>query len=213
MHVLQGRPPHWRDFHSATGFGGCMYIFGGRGDLSGPYHTSNEVYCNKIQVFNTLTGMWHEPVTTGNAPPGRRSHSAFPYNGELYIFGGFDGFHNIHFDDLYKFNPVKNQWSLVSVGGEGPCPRRRQCCCVIGDRVFLFGGTSPCPQPHSDAEHDLMDHSDLYVLDLSPSLCTLCMLVVLKHGLDRNCLPKDIRWELAAMTTNSNISRPLNMSG
>ena len=27
------------------------------------------------------------------------------YRGELYIFGGFDGFHNIHFDDLYKFNP------------------------------------------------------------------------------------------------------------
>ena len=62
-----------------------MYIFGGRGDLSGPYHTSNEVYCNKIQVFNTLTGMWHEPVTTGNAPPGRRSHSACEYMGILLI--------------------------------------------------------------------------------------------------------------------------------
>ena len=44
-------------------------------------------------------------------------------------------------DCLFFLFVVKNQWSLVSVGGEGPCPRRRQCCCVIGDRVFLFGGT------------------------------------------------------------------------
>ena len=30
---------------------------------------------------------------------------AVSYNEELYIFGGFDGFQHVHFDDLYKFNP------------------------------------------------------------------------------------------------------------
>ena len=32
-------------------------------------------------------------------------HITVSYNDELYIFGGFDGFQHVHFDDLYKFNP------------------------------------------------------------------------------------------------------------
>lgn len=46
----------------------------------------------------------------------------------------------------YKFFPrlfclVKNEWTLLKIQGHAPCPRRRQCCCVLGDKVFLFGGT------------------------------------------------------------------------
>ena len=53
-----------------------MYIFGGRSDQGGPYHTNHEVYCNKVQIFNTTTHDWFEPATTGQTPIGRRSHSA-----------------------------------------------------------------------------------------------------------------------------------------
>ena len=45
--------------------------------------------------------------------------------------------------------------------------------------------------------------SDLYILDFSPSLKTLCKLAVIQHGLQQSGLPHDIRWELEAMTTNS----------
>jgi len=31
-------------------------------------------------------------------------------------------------------------WSVLKPTGNGPCPRRNFSCCVIGDRVFLFGG-------------------------------------------------------------------------
>lgn len=209
----QGKPARWRDFHSATGIGDCMYIFGGRSDKAGPYHTNNELYCHKLQVFNTKTCTWHEPVVVGHVPLGRRSHSAFLYQEKLYIFGGYNGIHDVHFADMYRFDPQTNHWSIVKVQGVGPCPRRRQCCCLIDHRVFLFGGTSPCPVPTENAELDLMDHSDLHVLDFSPSLRTLCLLTVAENGLDTSCLPKDLRWELSAMTTNSNISRPLNTSG
>lgn len=63
-------------------------------------------------------------------------------------------------------------WSLLKVRGEGPCPRRRQSCCLVGSKVFLFGGTSPSPNqdPDERAEHNLVDHSDLHILDMCESL-------------------------------------------
>ena len=45
--------------------------------------------------------------------------------------------YQIHFISVLE----KHEWSLVKVKGLGPKPRRRQCCCVIDNRVFLFGGT------------------------------------------------------------------------
>lgn len=53
-----------------------MYIFGGRSDHGGNIYTNNEVYCNKLQIFDTLNRLWIEPETTGVLPIGRRSHSA-----------------------------------------------------------------------------------------------------------------------------------------
>ena len=72
----QGEPARWRDFHTATGIGNFMYIFGGRSDQGGNVYTNNEIYCNKLQIFDTSTRTWIEPETTGVLPIGRRSHSA-----------------------------------------------------------------------------------------------------------------------------------------
>lgn len=113
---------------------------------------------------------------------------------------------------------------MVKVKGKGPCPRRRQCCCVIGSRVFLFGGTSPINHAFSPLlvmeenqreleDMDLYDHSDLHVLDFAPTLKMLCELVVLEHKLDTSLLPLDIRWELNVMTTNNSITKPSNSTG
>lgn len=76
VHLWQGTPARWRDFHSATGLGNLMYVFGGRSDYGGEIFTNHEIYCNKIQVFDTSTSTWMEPVTYGIQPIGRRSHSA-----------------------------------------------------------------------------------------------------------------------------------------
>ncbi|KAL3872612.1 hypothetical protein ACJMK2_035827 [Sinanodonta woodiana] len=214
----KGGAARWRDFHTATGIDHKMCIFGGRSDQGGNLFTNHEIYCNKIQIFDTQTSTWCEPPTTGIQPIGRRSHSAFVYKGSLYIFGGYNGLHDLHFRDIFRFDPVRNHWSMVKVKGQGPCARRRQCCCLIGSRVFLFGGTSPARQRDgsgmgNDNDLNLMDHSDLHVLDFSPTLKTLCQLAVLEYKLDTSCLPRDLRWELTVMTTNNSISRPLNSNG
>lgn len=81
------------------------------------------------------------PNTTGAIPLGRRSHSAFVYHNLLYIFGGYNGITDQHFNDLYCFDPDKNRWCSVTTRGAVPKPRRRQVCLVIDKRLYLFGGT------------------------------------------------------------------------
>ncbi|KAH9375292.1 hypothetical protein HPB48_016753 [Haemaphysalis longicornis] len=126
----RGPPPQWRDFHSATALGGRMYVWGGRGDSQGPYHSQSEVYCNRMAFLDVASSCWVHPRTEGQPPEGRRSHSAFVYNGELYVFGGYNGLLLTHFGDMHKYDPENSSWSQVKIHREGPCARRRQCCCM-----------------------------------------------------------------------------------
>lgn len=163
-----GVPPSFRDFHTAEHLHGRMYIFGGRGDKHSPYHSQEEMYCPEIVYLDLKTKVWHRPSTTGKIPVGRRSHSMckffyecfffllfnrisnknFPFNlfvvifnNLIYVFGGYNGLLDQHFNDLYTFDPKVNQWNLVKPHGKPPTPRRRQVGIVKGSRLFLFGGT------------------------------------------------------------------------
>lgn len=68
--------PQWRDFHSATNLDGRMYVFGGRFDHVGPQQTTQNVYDNRLYVFNPEDHSWTLVTTGGQTPIGRRSHSA-----------------------------------------------------------------------------------------------------------------------------------------
>jgi N-acetylneuraminic acid mutarotase len=63
------------------------------------------------------------------------------YNSMIYIFGGYNGILDSHFNDLYYFDPIQNIWHLTKPNGTAPHARRRQTCLVIGKKMFLFGGT------------------------------------------------------------------------
>ena len=69
---------------------------------------------------------------------------------------------------------------------------------MVGERLFLFGGTSPyhgpplyftpeqlalLPQQEEDNSSKLMDHNDLFVLDLAPSLKTLTIPAIMENNL------------------------------
>lgn len=62
-------------------------------------------------------------------------------NGMLYIFGGFNGLTDEHFNDLHCFNPNTCEWKQVIPHGKPPVRRRRQSCIPIGNKVYIFGGT------------------------------------------------------------------------
>lgn len=136
-----GEPPSYRDFHTATVIGNRMYVFGGRGDLHSPFHTQEEFYCDRIVYLDLRTFEWHTPKTTGQVPVGRRSHSAFVYNEKMVIFGGYQSILDLHFNDLNCFDPTTNSWSVMHTRGQEPNERRRQVCLVVGNRMFMFGGT------------------------------------------------------------------------
>jgi N-acetylneuraminic acid mutarotase len=95
----------------------------------------------------------------------------------LYIFGGYNSVLGSHYNDLYEFNPLTLSWRSVKTRGIGkPVPRRRQCCLVINNRMYMFGGTSPIStstipnnlneiQDIDGIRSRLYDQSDLYVFD------------------------------------------------
>uniref|UniRef100_A0A914WP69 Kelch domain-containing protein 3 n=1 Tax=Plectus sambesii TaxID=2011161 RepID=A0A914WP69_9BILA len=210
-----GVAPAWRDFHTATAIGRRMYVFGGRSDQLGQFHSSRDVYFDKLKYLDLADTTWYEPDVFGDRPSGRRSHSAWCYRDKLYIFGGFSGALNRHFDDMYEFDPVPSRWTKINPVGLGPTARRRQCTVLVGRRVFLFGGTKPSRAPKTNPltlqNNPLADLSDLFVFDYAPSLKELAAMTVLNSGQYEtlvSCLPRDLRNDLQLMTQPNRISGP-----
>lgn len=219
-----GIAPTFRDFHTATVYlDRYMFIFGGRGDEHGPVHTRAETYCNVLVGLDVERQEWFRPTTTGCVPSGRRSHSAFMHNGYMFIFGGYNGVSDTHFDDLFRYDPESGEWTKLSPQGRGPAPRRRQGCVVVDTRAYFFGGTSPShndmilpnPEDEISEESNLVDHDDLYVLDMEPTLKTLSLLAVIANRglLDLGSLPRDLRHELNCMVMSNQLSAPSTASG
>ncbi|CAF1406085.1 unnamed protein product [Rotaria sp. Silwood1] len=199
--------PQQRDFHSATNLDGQMYVFGGRFDHIGPQQTTQNIYDDRLYSFNPEYNSWSLITAKGEIPCGRRSHSAFVHDGKLYIFGGYNNVIGSHFNDLYEFNPLTLEWHHIKPHGiANPVPRRRQCCLVINDRMYMFGGTSPIStstyinhfneiQNTEVLRTTLYDQSDLYVLDIAPTLKTLCLFFLAKGRININILPEKFHQE------------------
>ncbi|UJR20321.1 hypothetical protein I4U23_023452 [Adineta vaga] len=206
--------PQWRDFHSATNIDGRMYIFGGRSDHTEP-HILDNLYDNNLYVFNCKAHTWSLVTATGKIPCGRRSHSAFGYDGKLYIFAGYNDVVGLHYNDLHEFNPITSVWRRVKTYGiPTPIPRRRQCCLAIDHRMYMFGGTSPVTasafsnnltdiQNMPGNRTVLYDQSDLYVFDFAPTLKTLCLLFLSQRKIYVNNLPKIFHQEYQLFTQSS----------
>lgn len=72
---FKGEIPQHRDFHTACVLYDNMYIFGGRSDEMGQFHSNSDIYCQKVYSLNLNTQVWTKIETTGKGPCGRRSHS------------------------------------------------------------------------------------------------------------------------------------------
>ncbi|VDO86832.1 unnamed protein product [Heligmosomoides polygyrus] len=114
-----GQPPLWRDFHTAVAIDSKMYIFGGRSDYTGQvsetFHSTRDMYDERLKALDLRTGEWSDPICNGVGPTGRRSHSAWTYGGKMYIFGGYLGTQNMHYDDLFSFDPSTNHWEKIKM--------------------------------------------------------------------------------------------------
>ncbi|XP_077523483.1 kelch domain-containing protein 3-like [Amblyomma americanum] len=139
--VTTGASPEWRGFHSAVVIGSRIYVWGGRCALdSGTALLATEDYSNRLVYLDTASDVWVRPEAEGTRPLARCGHTAFVYNGEMYLFGGYNGLLGSFFADMYKYDTEACQWSEVEPIGKGPCPRTGHCCSLVGDRLFIFGG-------------------------------------------------------------------------
>jgi hypothetical protein len=161
------------------------------------------------------------------------------------IFGGYNSRLEEHMNDLWQLDSDTWTWTQLRPHGIGPIARRRQVMCLVGSRIYLFGGTSPyhgppidfteeqkmmLPESNTEEQDSLIDHNDLYVLDLWPSLRTLCMITVIESQAASKArteaeaetteaaplppsilqdLPSVVRQEMRHMTLGNTISKPL----
>merc|ERR1712107_664088 len=157
---------------------------------------NDEAACNLLYTFCTQTHTWARPEVTGDIPGQRDGHSACVIGDFMYVFGGYE-------ENIERFGHA-----LIRVG----------------ERLFLFGGTSPytgpqlyftpeqlslLPQQEEDTSSQLMDHDDLHVLDMNPSLKTLTLVSIIQNKISTEGLPRTLLTEISNMTQNNSISRPL----
>ena len=181
----RGPPAPPTVYHSATIIGTEMFVFGGETEFFGRDHG--------LRVFDTTTNLWSE--SSVQTPDGNRycCHSAFAYDGELYIFRCFSSKETI--ECLWKFNPETRTWKQVEPKGTGPSSSPfGRFSFLVRDRVIVLAKQQT--------------NIDLFILNLNPSLRTLCELTVIQNGLSQLELPHELRRELAAMPANSESPEP-----
>jgi hypothetical protein len=89
-----------------------------------------------------------------DAPYGRFGTASVAHGGSsVYLSGGQDGGHSQHdqdgyepgyeYDELWRLDLTSGRWSHVQPRGATPGARFLHAMAAIGDRLFLYGGTSP----------------------------------------------------------------------
>ncbi|XP_071081803.1 host cell factor 1-like isoform X2 [Haliotis cracherodii] len=145
-----GPPPCPRLGHSFTLLGNRAWLFGGlANDSEDPKNNIprylNDLYALELKPNSSQMG-WDLPVTVGQPPPPRESHSCASYaakdgrHSRLFIYGGMSG---CRLGDLWQYDVDTVTWTKPVVQGIPPLPRSLHTATVIGNRMFVFGGWVP----------------------------------------------------------------------
>lgn len=214
--ICTGTPARWRDFHTAAEIDSKLYIFGGRADIFGQVQSNQDFYCNKLKYLDMVTLCWHEVPNPTDDPPGRRSHASFVFKDKMFIFGGFNAREAKHYNDMWCYDPKNQKWSEVHGFGKKPSARRRHTAVCIGSQVFISGGTSPITDDLSsqydlvqkDETEQLQDHDQTIVVELEPTLNTICIVNILSNcdNLDLSILPEILRSQIYNLSEPNSIA-------
>ncbi|XP_024150389.1 host cell factor 2 [Oryzias melastigma] len=172
-----GVPPCPRIGHSFTLVGNKCYLFGGiANDSEDPNGNVprylDDLYELELQTLSGVRG-WNIPEAKGSAPSPRESHTAVAYSGlgspKLYIFGGMQG---SRLNDTWQLDLDSMVWSAPEPKGPPSLPRSLHSANVIGNKMYVFGGWVPAPEPqrHTDSAVKWVCTNSLSVLNLD----TMC---------------------------------------
>jgi len=111
----------------AVVLGGRIYVPGGS--------LSDGQVSSQLEVYDPSASA---PGTWGSASPMPRGLSAYAiaaHNGNLYVFGGWDG--KAYVAEAYRYDPGQDAWSAVSPMKAG---RAFTGAGAIGDHIYVVGG-------------------------------------------------------------------------
>lgn len=99
-------------------------------------------YLSDLHVLDLPTMTWKAGDTQGQSPPPRGNHASAvePVQGQLFIFGGWDGRRRLN--DLHVLDTIQMIWSKPELtSGMPPQPRAGMSLTHIRGVLYLFGGS------------------------------------------------------------------------
>ena len=143
-----GDPPCPRLGHSFTLVGDKVYLFAGLANESDDPKNNIPKYLNDLYVLTIKQNnySWEVPITYGENPPPRESHTAVAYYDKslnkhyLVIYGGMSG---CRLGDLWILDTETLMWSKPKTHGPVPLPRSLHSSTLIGQKMYVFGGWVP----------------------------------------------------------------------
>ncbi len=123
--ILTPMPKAVYDVRAAV-INGLIYVPGGKLTPDDPKPT------DILEIYDTISGQWH------SGPPLPIPLSAYglvAYEGELYVFGGWDG--KEYRNTVYSYNPSSDTWQART-----PMPTARGFCGAVeaAGKIYVIGG-------------------------------------------------------------------------
>lgn len=150
------RSPLQRSFHTAVVQNNIMYVLGGetydddnRVHLLGSFLsyslTSGESFTIGTSVYGAHDA--HHHLRTQIPPLSHHSMNLVDFvnsnQAQLIVFGGqLDAQKQISSNYMFSFNLKDRKWTQVTQKGAVPEPRYDHTMCVVGSKLYLYGGTN-----------------------------------------------------------------------
>ncbi|XP_077456910.1 host cell factor 1-like isoform X1 [Stigmatopora argus] len=141
-------PPSPRLGHSFSLIGNRCFLFGGLANDSEDPKNNIPRYLNDLYSLELRQGSsvvcWDIPLTSGQPPPPRESHTAVVASGvqgnRLIIYGGMSG---CRLGDLWVLDIDSLVWSKPDFNGTAPLPRSLHSATTVHNKMYVFGGWVP----------------------------------------------------------------------
>lgn len=125
-------PPSPRERHISTVHDISLFVYGG-------YDGINRL--NDFYEFNTENNTWQEVIYSGFGQPPSPRHSmcSVVHDGNMFVFGGYDGSCR---SDLHRFNFETNTWNEIRRFNNTIWPRERYrtSAALYKNFMYIYGG-------------------------------------------------------------------------
>ncbi|KAG8003076.1 Host cell factor 1 [Nibea albiflora] len=169
LYELQASRWEWKRLKGPS----SCYLFGGlANDSEDPKNNIprylNDLYCLELRPGSSVVG-WEIPMTMGQPPPPRESHTAVVTSGRganrLIIYGGMSG---CRLGDLWVLHIDSLTWTKPALSGTAPLPRSLHSATAINNKHNVLGdgldGQSGGEHPESSSCHcSVAINSRLYI--------------------------------------------------